>query len=395
MLTRIKTEPGVLNVNRKAIIDFYDACVAEGLTPIRMLGLLGRLIIIAEKLKKPFRKTNRKDIQQIVMKIEQRNISDWTKHDYKVVLKKFYKWLRGTEGYPEEVAWLKTNVKNSKHLLPEELLTDDDVKRLAQIADNPRDKALIFVLYESGCRIGEILTLQIKHLSFEQYGAHLTVSGKTGMRRVLVIGSEPLLRAWLEVHPQRDNPEAPLWVGRGNVGWGEQLDYDSVRMMIARTAKRAGLKKRVKPHAFRHARASHLANKLTEAQLKEMFGWTQSSEMAAVYVHLSGRDVDKAILRLQGIEGDEEEKEQEEKLKITKCPRCGERNAPIAKFCHKCGVPLDLKTALKIEDARSTADQTMNELLTKLVEDPSIQQLLVEKLRETLEPKSQALVFKQ
>jgi integrase/ribosomal protein L37E len=376
MLTRIRTEPQIPDVNRKTILEFYDSCLADGLKPIRILLLLRYLIIIAEKLKKPFRRVTKKDIQQLVIEIEKRDISDWTKHDYKVVLKKFYRWLRGTENYPEEVAWLKTHVKNGNHLLPEELLTEDDVKRLAQIADNPRDKALILVLYESGCRIGEILKLLIKHVSFDQYGAQLMVSGKTGMRRVRVIFSEPLLRAWLEVHPQRDDGEAPLWVGRGNVGWGEPLDYEATRMMLVRLKKRAGIKKPVNPHLFRHSRASELANKLTEAQMKEMFGWTQSSEMAAVYVHLSGRDVDKALLKIHGLAG--EEKKEEEKLKVVKCGRCGERNAPIAKFCQKCGFPLELRARLEVEAARSKAD----EIMSRLLEDPEVRDLLEHKLRQ-------------
>ena len=57
----------------------------------------------------------------------------------------------------------KTHVKNGNHLLPEDLLTDDDIKKIAQATDNPLDKALIFVLYESGCPIGEILKLLLKH----------------------------------------------------------------------------------------------------------------------------------------------------------------------------------------------------------------------------------------
>ncbi|MBD3210268.1 hypothetical protein GF318_02700 [Candidatus Micrarchaeota archaeon] len=45
-----------------------------------------------------------------------------------------------------------------------------------------------------------------------------------------------------------------------------------------------------------------MANKLTEARMKACFGWVQGSDMAGVYVHLSGRDVDKAILGTYGME---------------------------------------------------------------------------------------------
>ncbi|RLF00099.1 MAG: hypothetical protein DRJ59_07465 [Thermoprotei archaeon] len=45
-------------------------------------------------------------------------------------------------------------------MLSEELLTEEEVKRLVKHATNLRDKALILTLYESGCRIGELLSLR-------------------------------------------------------------------------------------------------------------------------------------------------------------------------------------------------------------------------------------------
>ncbi len=333
--------------------------------------------LISVSIKKPLEKASRKDIQKFLAEIEQRNYSEWTKHGYKVALKKFYKWLDGGEEYPEQVSWIKATVKNNHKLLPEELLSEDDVIRLARTADHPRDRALIMTLYEGGFRIGELLGLQIKHVSFDSNGAQITVAGKTGMRRVRVIASAPLLSDWIEVHPRKDDPAGPLWPGIGTLGRGDPIDYEAARMMLIRVAARAGIKKAINPHTFRHSRASYLANKLTEAQLKEMFGWTQSSEMAAVYVHLSGRDVDKALLKIHGLAG-EDEKEEEEKLKIIKCPRCGEKNAPIAKFCLKCATPLNIKTAIDIDRARSEADEMMN----KLLEDPEVKNLLEQKIKQ-------------
>ena len=45
------------------------------------------------------------------------------------------------------------------------------------------------LLSETGARIGEIGSMKIKHVSFEQYGARLTVKGKTGMRKILLFNS--------------------------------------------------------------------------------------------------------------------------------------------------------------------------------------------------------------
>jgi ribosomal protein L40E len=127
------------------------------------------------------------------------------------------------------------------------------------------------------------------------------------------------------------------------------LDYYSARMVLRRMRAKAGIKKAVNPHAFRHARATHLANLLTEAQLKEMFGWTQESKVAARYVHLSGRDVDTALLRAHGLEKKLEN--EKPKLTVIACVRCGTRNSTAYKFCSRCSMPLDLKTALEMKES--------------------------------------------
>ncbi len=104
----------------------------------------------------------------------------------KIVLKKFYQWLRGCNEeeheYPEEVRWIKTRAK-IRRLLPQALLTSEEVKELVKAAENPRNKAFIRTHYESGCRIGETLLLRIANVSLDKYGAILIVDGKTGPDR--------------------------------------------------------------------------------------------------------------------------------------------------------------------------------------------------------------------
>jgi integrase/recombinase XerD len=361
--------------NKSAIQRFYSDCLVEGLTLARISKLLHHLRRIAMILNKDFEEASKDDIVRVVKEIETNTSwSPATKHDYKVVLKKFYKWLRGTGEFPEEVKWIKATLKNGNHKLPEELLAEEDVRKLIEAAQHPRDKALILVLYESGCRIGELLTLRIKNILFDENGAVLLVNGKTGQRRVRIIASAPLLSAWLNNHPFREKPDAPLWTVIGTKNHNQPLTYPSVATQLRKIAKRAGVRKKVNPHAFRHARATFLASNLTEAQMKEYFGWVQSSDMASVYVHLSGRDVDNAILKLQGL--GETGNEKADPLKVRNCARCDQKNSPTSKFCSRCGSPLDIRTAIELDEKRRTGD----EVISMLVKDPEIQRIIVGKL---------------
>ncbi|MEM2751143.1 MAG: tyrosine-type recombinase/integrase, partial [Nitrososphaerales archaeon] len=164
----------------------------------------------------------------MVYKIERKDYSPFTKHDYKVVLKKFYKWLCGGEEYPEQVKWIKTTLKMKDELLPEDLLTEDEVMKLVDKADSLRDKAFIITLYESGARIGELDSLRIKDVVFEENYARLMLEGKTGSRRVIVVASTPYLQAWIQSHPLKNNPDAPLWINIGTVNRYKPMSYPAL-----------------------------------------------------------------------------------------------------------------------------------------------------------------------
>ncbi len=326
-------------------------------------------------LRKPFEQFTRDDVMELVRKIEDSGYSPHTRHDYRVAIRKFFKWLKGGDELPEEVRWLKTSVKSSDEKLPEELIKPAEVRQLIEAVDHPRDKAFIAALYDSGCRIGEIGTLHIKHVEFDNYGARLIVNGKTGMRRIRLVLSSPYLASWLAAHPRREDPDAPLWVSLFEKHNYNMLRYSALRKIMSEAVRRAGLKKRIYPHLFRHSRATELAGKLTEAQLKEFFGWTQSSTQAATYVHLSGRNVDAALLRIYGLKKQDENKEEEHTLQPKTCPRCEKQNAATSKFCNRCGAALDTPAAMKAEAERESWDQKMAEF----VRDPQVQALWVKK----------------
>ncbi len=109
----------------------------------------------------------------------------------------------------------------------------------------------------------------------------------------------------------------------------------------------------------------------------------QKQAMASVYVHLSGRDVDKALLKLHGIQTDEQS-EEKDILAPKKCIRCSTSNPASNKFCSLCGLPLDQQAAtglIKDSLARKEADG----ILDKMLEDPQFRQTFLDKARELIQ----------
>jgi integrase/recombinase XerD len=369
-LAALASDDSLSKRNKELILAYIKFRNAQGLSIPRQVRYIFSLRKLARLLEgKSFKEAKKQDLVEVVSSIEAETTEYDTKRTEKECIKCFYRWLRGGddgEEYPEEVRWIKSKRTLNHKILPDDLLTEDEVKLMAESSPNPRDPALILLIYETGGRIGEVLSLTVGSVRFDKYGAVLMMAGKTGGRRVRIIFSAKALAGWLNRHPSPENPEAPLWTNFESVGSIERLEYGACRKMLTEAASRCHIKKRVNPHSFRHARASSLANVLTEAQMNEYLGWIPGSRMPAVYVHLSGRNVDNALFKLNGIKTEKEVNQEERPLKPQQCERCSEVNPPTNKFCARCGAPLDLQTAISLQNARESTD----ELMANLMKDP-------------------------
>lgn len=241
--------------------------------------------------------------------------------------------------------------------LPEDMLSEKDIEALLNACHTLRDKALIAFLYESGCRKGELFSIEIRNIVFDPLGAVVTIpSGKTGARRIRVVFSASYLKQYIEAHPNK-KPSSPFFCStRAPYG---RLSDSGLKEQLKEVAKRAKIDKNVFPHLLRHSRATELAKYLTEQQMKTYLGWTPGSEMASTYVHLSGQDIDPAILKMNGIEVKEDKKDE---LKTVRCPKCKELNPAKSELCYKCFSRLDPTAVLKEIEEKETMKQQIESL---------------------------------
>lgn len=373
----LKADKELSEANIKTILSFVRACSVEGLGEHRIrkyISILKQICLMMGG--KDITRAKREDIENILIAIRERTNSEETRHDYLVTLKKFYRWLNGGED-PEITKFFSATKNKNKIKLPEDLLTEPEVLAMIETTRNPKDRALIAVLWDTGARIGEVGTLLLKNIKFDEYGAEILVNGKTGMRRIRAVFSVPYLMRWLEIHPDKDNPNTPLW-------WNDDpnpkkasnsMGYASLVKQVKKAADAAGINKRIHAHLFRHSRATFMANHLTEAQMDAVFGWVQGSSMPSTYIHLSGRDVDKAILKAQGVEIDDPE---QHKSHVQKCPRCSRINTPNTMFCVNCGAALNIQAVTEIEKERAE----MTELRKEMEEMRKRTQLLTEMMEK-------------
>ena len=363
-LRGIARETGIPEEDKKLIFEYLKKLESENLNAGRVAKYASSLRNIRRHMEVNFANATREDIEELIRRINAENYTAWTKSDYKGILKRFYRWLRtgamdSSVPFPPEVAWVKGNIKRNEMKEPD-VLTEDEATAMINAAVKLRDKAFIAMLYEGGFRIGEIMNARIGDLQFDENGAKLRVQGKTGGRTVRLITSVPLLSRWIDEHPYKDRPEAPVWISLASnyAKLMQPMEYHRVVKMLKETARKAGVRKRIYPHLFRHSAATRDARYLTESELKLKYGWAGGSDMAEVYVHLSGADLDNKLLAVYAGRPIETIKP---KFAPIICAKCGQENTPGQRFCGRCGAPLTaqdlVKGTVEMEEIKKSVDE--------------------------------------
>ncbi|MDQ6891106.1 MAG: site-specific integrase [Acidobacteriota bacterium] len=383
--------------NRSLILSYRDACLVKGTCGrVRLVRVMGVLLLYGRMLKKDFDQATKEDVEGLIAALLNRKppYSAETIGTYKAILKGFLTWVVAPDRFPTKeppaiVAWITTHVRRSdkKRLERRDLLTPEDIQALLDVCRNPRDKALISILWETGGRIAEIGNLQLKHVTKTPHGYSLDVNGKTGQRSPMIISSAPHLTVWLNNHPFKTDPEAPLWVHYQFSSTAKPLRYDTIRFLLGRYFERAHISKPFNPHAFRHSRATYvLANGImNESQAKAYFGWVPDSDMLATYSHLIDQDANNAILKENNLAPLQQKAT--DLLPVT-CTVCGELNLPKTDYCVKCGAVLNLTKAYEHQQTHQLKDDILMSLVRLLVErglvDDAAKQIHDAGLGETL-----------
>jgi len=171
--------------------------------------------------------------------------------------------------------------------LPKSLGPDALGHLLDAPAEDPleiRDRAMFELLYSSGMRLAELLSLDLD-ARLDLAAGEATVTGKRGKTRVVPIGRAAIdaLHAWLPVREQLlAAGETALFVTRT----GSRLSQGAVRGRLDRWARQHGDGTHVHPHMLRHSFASHVLQSSGDLRaVQEMLGHA-SIQSTQVYTHL-------------------------------------------------------------------------------------------------------------
>ncbi|MDY1591174.1 MAG: tyrosine-type recombinase/integrase [Methanofastidiosum sp.] len=170
--------------NKKIILEYKSYLIATRIGILRAVRYIMVLRLISEKFNnKTFSDWTKKDVIEVLEKIEITEYSPHTKREYDKILKKFFKWHKGKDW--EGFECIKGNRKIDRK---PDILSKDEVLAVIKAARHPRNRAMVALLYEGGFRIGELASIKCKDIEFNSYGS------KTGERLVPFVMSESYLK---------------------------------------------------------------------------------------------------------------------------------------------------------------------------------------------------------
>ena len=172
-----------------------------------------------------------------------------------------------------------------------QFLVEDEIRQLAGLTVHNfwelRDQMLFEFLYSTGCRISEVIALNISDLDLKN--GSVRVKGKGNKERVAYLGckARELLQAYLQgrkgLTALKDEDAQALFINQR----GLRLSDRGARLIIARLVRKAFLAKNISPHTLRHTFATHLLNHGADLRVvQELLGHAHLST-TQVYTHLN------------------------------------------------------------------------------------------------------------
>ncbi|HWP92796.1 MAG TPA: site-specific tyrosine recombinase XerD [Thermodesulfobacteriota bacterium] len=252
-----------------------------------------------------------RDVSKWVVYLEERGIVDIREVDYKVILD-FLTHLREQNLNARSVARILVSIKQFfRFLLAEKIiekdptflirtpkirtsipgvLSLDDVEKLLSAPDDKtpegvRDLAMLEVLYATGIRVTELVSLQLNSVNFEL--GYLMVYGKGGKERIVPIGDKAIasLQEYMNIsRPSllKSRKSVYLFVTRR----GGKMTRQGFWKLIKGYAGRTGIGKKISPHTLRHSFATHLLERGADLRTIQIMLGHSDISTTQIYTHI-------------------------------------------------------------------------------------------------------------
>jgi integrase/recombinase XerD len=248
-----------------------------------------QLALHQEKLAGDLRSANRENLLHFLAQQVQAGRSPRSLSRYLSGFRQFYQWLLREGRIFKDPSALIESPKLGRGL--PKALSEQQVVALLEAPDAAtplglRDRTMLELMYATGLRVSELVSLEIANLSINQ--GVVRVTGKGGKERLVPLGEEAI--SWLQRYLLESRPEmmrggdCPLvFVTARKKGMTRQAFWHAIR----KHAKFAGIGKPVSPHMLRHSFATHLLNHGADLRVVQLLLGHSDLSTTQIYTHIA------------------------------------------------------------------------------------------------------------
>ena len=219
----------------------------------------------------------KKDIDSFLRSVA-KNYSRSTQNQYVNAIKFYYEQIVG-----RSKTFYDIDRPRKEKKLPI-VLSQKEAKDLIDRAYNLKHKAIVVLLYSCGMRVGELINLKIEDIDSERM--LISIRNAKGFKD-RTVPLHPSSLNLLRQYFKKFRPREYLLNGQNGV----KYSATSVRAVIRRSSKSAGIKKNVTPHTLRHSYATHLLESGVDLRIIQTILGHNSVKTTEIYTHVSKKHI--------------------------------------------------------------------------------------------------------
>jgi integrase len=311
--------------------------------------------------------------------------SEETKADFRKALKRICEHQGKVDLLPRDQYGqieLKTGVpsEDKKKTRPDELPTIEEAKQIAQKIEEQsrgysalRNVALFMVVYESGCRIGEALNIQMQDIKIKNeklIEIYIPGNKQSDDRWNSFVLTAPVLKRYIQGgHPCPNEGDSYLFTNIKEEK-GTQMQYRNAKKIFDQAGDAAEIESKFNPHVFRKKRISFLKSymDMKESNIDVRVGHAPGSDTTRLYTRISDEEVRDQYQKAYGLT--ESEEENPEKILWPKeCSSCDSLVSGHRDVCHSCGEVVNKLAFGEVEYSSEHEAELMKDTVIDMAEE--------------------------
>lgn len=234
-----------------------------------------------ENIFKPLENISTNDIRIYLYNLQKRrHVGNRSLDSRRVVIGSFFNYCV-QEGYIQNNPCSKIgNIKFEQ--IPRKPLTDVEIELLRSACKTYREKAIVEVLYSTGCRVTELINLNKSDVSFQD--KEVLLYGKGNKKRISFINAKAEVALKKYLFTRTDSEDALFVTERKPC---KRLSKNSVEAIIKALGKRANLQRPIYPHLIRHTTATDALNRGMEITTLQKFLGHSDIKVTTIYAKVN------------------------------------------------------------------------------------------------------------